>query len=144
MIYFDTAYIVKCYVHEPGSLEVRRLLQSHQTVACCALGRVEFASSILRAVREGRLDERVIPTVFTILHEDEQSGVWTWLALSAALLDDTFRTLCRLAPAVPVRAGDAIHLACAREHGFREIHTNDRHLLAAAPHFGMNAVNVIP
>jgi predicted nucleic acid-binding protein len=144
MIYFDMAYIVKCYVHEPGSVEVRKLLHQHQTIGCCALGRVEFATSILRAVRERRLDERVLNTVFTILDEDNQGGVWTWLPLSVAVVQDTFQTLRGLSPAVAIRAGDAIHLACAKEHGFREVHTNDRHLIAAASHFGLKAVNVIP
>lgn len=123
MIYFDTAYIVKCYVHEPCSLEVRRLLGQHQTAACCALGRIEFATSILRAVREQRLDGRVIQTVFTIRDEDDQNGVWNWLPLSAQVLEATIHSLRKLAPSVIIRAGDAIHLACAREHGFREIHT---------------------
>jgi predicted nucleic acid-binding protein len=144
MIYFDTAYIVKCYIHERGSPEVRNLLHQQQAIGSCALARVEFATSVLRAVRERRLDHRAIATVFSILDEDEQSGVWNWFALSPALLEDTFRNLRRLAPEVIIRAGDAIHLACAREHGFREIYTNDRHLIAAARHFGLNGVSVIP
>ena len=143
MIYFDTAYIVKCYVHEPGSAEVRQLLHGNQTIACCALGRIEFATSILRAVRERRLDARAIETVFAILDEDNQGGIWTWLPLSPSIVDSTLQTLQGLSASVVVRAGDAIHLACAKEHGFREIYTNDRHMIAAAPHFGLKAVNII-
>ena len=36
-----------------------------------------------------------------------------------------------------VRAGDATHLATASDLGKDEIWSNDRHLLAAAPHFGL-------
>jgi predicted nucleic acid-binding protein len=36
-----------------------------------------------------------------------------------------------------LRAGDAIHIATALEVGEPEIWTNDRHLLAAAAHFGI-------
>jgi hypothetical protein len=34
MIYFDSAYIVKCYIPEHGSHEVRQVLQTHYSAAC--------------------------------------------------------------------------------------------------------------
>jgi predicted nucleic acid-binding protein len=42
---------------------------------------------------------------------------------------------------ISVRSGDALHLACAEEHGFREVYTNDRHILEAAKHFNISGVN---
>jgi predicted nucleic acid-binding protein len=39
-------------------------------------------------------------------------------------------------------AGDAIHLAAAREAGFAEIWSNDRRLIQAAPAFGLSCKSV--
>jgi hypothetical protein len=35
------------------------------------------------------------------------------------------------------------HLSCAKEHGFDEVYTNDRHMLEAARYFDVAAVNVL-
>lgn len=42
-----------------------------------------------------------------------------------------------LPPATHLRAGDAVHLTTALDLGESEIWTNDRHVLAAAEHFGL-------
>lgn len=39
LIYFDSAYIVKCSLHETGSKEVRGLAEAGEAVASCELAR---------------------------------------------------------------------------------------------------------
>ena len=41
-----------------------------------------------------------------------------------------------------LRAADALHLTCAVEEGCTAIHTSDRHMNAAAPAFGLQAVTL--
>jgi len=36
-----------------------------------------------------------------------------------------------------------VHLAAASEHGYREIYTNDRHMLASAHYFGLAGIDVL-
>ena len=60
-----------------------------------------------------------------------------------AILDRVERVFTTAPASTYLRAADALHLATAAEHGFTEIHSNDKHLLAAASLFGLQGVNVI-
>ena len=53
MIYFDTSYIIKCYLNEAGSAPVRRLAESSEGMGCSLHGRMEFWTAVKRIVREG-------------------------------------------------------------------------------------------
>ena len=64
-------------------------------------------------------------------------GLWTLLPITEALLGQAETAIRNLAPQVFLRAGDAIHLITARYAGHTEIWSNDRHLLKAAPFFGL-------
>ena len=76
--------------------------------------------------------------------EDEQNGVWQWFGVTSDLLEKARKAVLDLPSTVFVRSGDALHLACAEEHGFQEVYTNDRHMLQAAKHFHLTgAVNVL-
>ncbi|MFK5921351.1 MAG: type II toxin-antitoxin system VapC family toxin [Verrucomicrobiota bacterium] len=144
MIYLDTCYILKCYLTEHGSEEVRQLTQSANGLASCELARVEFSAAVHRHRREGKLSEIDAKKVFTHFRADEKSGLWKWYPLTRTLLDDVFNDYQNLDSSVFVRSNDAIHLACARQQGFREIHSNDRHLLKSAAAFSLQGINVIP
>jgi len=144
VIYLDTAYLVKCYVPEPGSREVRRLASEEGRVACCAYGRAELASAVHRKAREGVLTAEALQVVFRQIRLDEEERVVCWFPVTESLLDAVVRAYERLPTDTFVRAGDAVHLVCARDQGFTEIHSSDRHLLAAAPLFGLAGRNDLP
>ena len=143
MIYFDSTYIIKCYVLEAGTEQVLALAQSHLGRACALLGRLEFWSGIKRHVREGNLSMRSAESVWRQFMTDETASLWLFLPISRNLVEMSCTRLAALPPDVPCRAADALHLTCAAEEGFREIYSNDRHVLAAASHFGLTGKNII-
>jgi len=69
--------------------------------------------------------------------------VWTWLPLTSPVLALAQKRYDDLSAKVFLRAADAMHLSCAAENGFDEIHTNDRHMLAACAAFGLDGRNLI-
>jgi predicted nucleic acid-binding protein len=143
MIYFDAAYIAKCYLNEPGAEPVRKLAQGTQGVCSSELGRLEFACAVQRHRREGHINAREARQALANFKQDEESGVWHWLPITSALIGQVWEWVNSLPKEVFLRAGDAIHLGCAREHGFREIYTSDRHMLGGARHFGLVGIDVL-
>ena len=133
MIYFDSSYIIKCYVAEPGSAQVLNLAQSHPGRASALHGRIEFWSGVKRHVREGHLSIEQADAVWRQFVLDEAAGLWLFLPITRALIDVSCTRLAALPAGIVCCAADAIHLTCAKEEGFGEIYSNDRHLLTAAP-----------
>lgn len=143
MIYFDTSYMLKCYVAEQGSHQVRETWRRSPATACCEFGRIEFAAALHRVYREGRMTASELQVVLNLWRKDQELGLWNWLPLHPIIIDEVQRMFETLPASVYLRSGDAIHLACARENGFTEIYTNDRHLKTAAIHWGLQACDVI-
>lgn len=143
MIYFDAAYIAKCYLNEPGAARVRELARDADGLVSCELARLEFASILKRHVREGHLTRREASATLKEFEQDERDGVWQWFGVTSALLERARQRILGLPSSVFVRSGDALHLTCAEEHGFKEVYTNDRHVLQAARHFDVTGVNIL-
>lgn len=143
MSYFDTAYLLKCYVKEHGWEAVRRFAHDRRRIACSIFGRMELLAALHRKLREGELTAPQVTVVLRQFDLDESEKFWEWIPLSSAIVEgvaDTFRSLPR---GVFLRTGDAVHLLSARAHGFTEIYSNDTHLLRAAPHLGLTGRNLI-
>jgi predicted nucleic acid-binding protein len=142
MIYCDTSYLVRLYLDDAGFEQVRALCATDR-VACSMHGRVETCAALHRGFRESRLSESHFHELMDQFSDECEDGAFVWFPSEDHFVLSLERDYRALARTAFLRAGDALHLACAREHGFREIHSNDKHLLAAARNFGLKGRNVI-
>jgi predicted nucleic acid-binding protein len=141
MLYADSCYLVKYYCTEPGSIAVRELFTG-EPVACLAIGRVELIATFHRKLRERAIDRHILAVLVRQFKEDDAVGLWTWLPVTPDLLDQVSAIFATLSPSIFLRTLDALHLAAAQSAGLKEIYSSDRHLLAAAPRFGLRGVDV--
>ena len=142
MIYSDSAYILKFYIPETGSTEVRALFEEND-VASCSLAEIEVPSAIHRKWREGLISKDLFTQSIRQFAEDVSAGCWSFFPITTNLMQHVRRMYSEAPKQLFLRASDALHLISAKEHGFREIYSNDKHLLAAAKHFGLQGRNVI-
>lgn len=143
MIYCDTACLVKYYLDEPGSNAVRRLIDQQTGVSSLSLARLELQAAFHRKLRESLISAKTHEALVGQFTDDHRDGLWNWLPVDDDLLDQAARRFASLSAKIFLRASDALHLTCAKEHGFRELYSNNQHLLAAAKHFGIKGRNVI-
>lgn len=143
MIYFDSTYLAKCYLPEAGHHEVRATALKAGTLQSVALAKIEVASVFHRHLREGRLSTREVAEHMQQFSQDCIDGVVTFLPVTPGILETAYATYQTLPASLFLRSADCLHLCAAVEAGFKEIYSNDRHLLAAASHFGLRGVNVI-
>ena len=142
-LFFDAAYIGKLHWIERGSAEVQALAGTTDQIVCSHHGKAEFDSIGFRKVREGLASPATTQAVFAQFNADILNGEILLLPLTDAILDRVEQVFSTAPATTYLRAADAIHLATAAEAGFTEIHSNDKHLLAAAPLFGLVGVNVV-
>lgn len=136
-MYLDTAYVAKCYLNEPDSDAVRALVQGVTGLTSSALCRAEMACVLHRHVRESNLTKRQAARLHALFLGDVRRGIWFLQPVSSDILLQVEASVMALRKEVPIRAADAVHLVSARSAGFRDIWTNDRHMLAAARRFGL-------
>lgn len=142
MIYFDTSYLVRLYLADPGYEKVRSLAAT-APIASSILGRIEVHGALHRKFREGSLSSKEYRILLTEFSRDCEAGAFRWLPLSGVVTGRCERVFSALPAGVFLRSADALHLASASENRFREIHSNDRNLLTAAPYFDLNGVDIL-
>jgi predicted nucleic acid-binding protein len=136
VIYFDTSFLAALILPEATSAKVatfvRNLPAANQTVS--HWGRVEFSSVLARKVRTGELDAE--GAVRADARFEDMMGELFAVILPAA---DDFglakHYLGRLETGL--RAGDALHLAIARNRGAEAIYSLDKVMIKAGKMLGL-------
>ncbi len=129
--YVDTSALVKRYVHEVGSEEFDEFCTaSVQNLLICPLGGTEFAGVLQRRVRNGDLTPRQASAIRQRFLADISSGGWNLIDFGNDVFSKASDLIDHLG--APLATLDALHLACALQHGANELATGDRQLANAA------------
>ena len=143
-LYFDTSYLVRFYVEDRGFEEIRAAADQTSVIVSAWHAQAEVISAFHRICRDRRISRPAFLALLDQFAGDCEEGIFEFKPLSAPVqrrLETTYR---KAPPSTFLRAADALHLACAAENGFGEVYSNDRHLLAAAPHFDLKGIDIIP
>ena len=136
-MYLDTSYIAKFYFNEPESARVRELVRSADAIHSSLWALAEFHAVIHRRLREGASSPGDARDLSSRFSEHIREGVWKLIPVNEALLRATSALMVAAPPDLFLRTADAVHLATAQQIGESDVWTNDRHMLAAAPYFGL-------
>jgi hypothetical protein len=136
VLYFDTSFLVPLLLQEQTSARVERLLVglAGEELAISHWTRVEFSSLLAREVRMGGLKAAAAREADTEFESIVRESFVVLLPTS----DDFDLAKDYLGrPATGLRAGDALHLAIAHNHGSHRIYSLDNTLLKAGRMIGL-------
>jgi uncharacterized protein len=137
--YFDTSALVKRYISEPGSLQVRQLLRRHEFLSS-ALTAVELLSGLSRRRRDGDLSEQTFVALLRRIQLDRAR--WELVEVGSLVLN---RAEEIVQGNVSIKTLDAIHVASLltfQTASGREIPliTGDGRQRDAATHLGLDVI----
>ena len=129
MVYLDTSFIAPLAIAEASSESIEAfLLRCEAELATSQWTRVELASLVARRVRMREFDTDQADAIRAVF---DQLLAESFTTLPVATADfTTAETLLGKAD-TGLRAGDALHLAVARNHRAKTLYTLDRGLLKA-------------
>jgi len=129
--FFDSSAFAKRYVEEAGSHMVDSLCQEATEVALCVLCLPEIISALNRRVREGLLTDREYTESKHYLSQDIRD------AEMVNLVPQVVSTCTEILEASPVRAADALQIACALEWVTELFVSADKRQISAAKKAGL-------
>ena len=138
----DTSTLAKYYSAEAHAPAVRAAINAAANVYCSQLARVELHAVFHRRLREGLWSTADFQAAVRQFQTHDTSGFWTWLPLESAILEQASNLFLTLPPTIYLRAADCLHLVSALHHRFAEIHTHDKHQIAAAVALGVRPVTI--
>jgi len=129
--FFDASAFAKRYVEENGSQLVDDICQETSELSLSVICVPEIISALNRRIREKRLSRRDYATIKQRISDDVRDAVIINLtpeviATSTTLLEDS-----------PLRAMDALHVACALEWGAELFVSSDKQQITAAKKAGL-------
>lgn len=141
MIHFlDTSALVKRYVTEPGSAEVRALFRRKRPIAVARIASAELAAAVARQHREGAVTETIRDAILARLNRD---------FAQLAVVEIRVAMLARVPALVvrwPLRGYDAVQLAAAltlhANGAATTLWSSDGNLVAAALGKGLRATEI--
>ena len=142
MIYFDTSYLVRLYLDDFGAEAVRALVKQSD-VACSLHGQTECIAALHRAFRERRFSHNAYLSLLNQFEEDDRDGAFNWLPMDDKVNMVVAKIYRKASAKIFLHAADALHLANARENGFKEIFSHDQRMIEAAPLFGLKGIDVV-
>lgn len=140
-VYFDSALVAKFYVNEPGRDAVRALASRSGVVVSSGIAVAEVSSAFQRKWREGAVDRRTFKALQAQFEHDVDSQLWKLIAPTERLLEQVRDLFAGLDRNVYLRSLDALHLITAKAERFSQMYSNDRHLLAACGHAGLEGID---
>jgi predicted nucleic acid-binding protein len=129
--FFDSSAFAKRYVQEAGSQVVDSLCQEATEVALSVLCVPEIISALNRRVREGFLTDREYAEVKQYLSQDIRDTV------IVNLVPQVVSACTKILEASPVRAADALQIACALEWETELFASADKRQISAAKKAGL-------
>jgi len=130
--FFDSSAFAKRYVEEPGSQVVDSLCQEATEVALSVLCVPEIISALNRRVREGLLTDREYAEAKQCLSQDIRDAV------IVNLVPQVVSTCTKILEASPVRAADALQIACSLGWETELFVSADKRQISAAKKVGLH------